>query len=85
MQAKLEHTTTKFTQYFPDFGVISSDSMYMVVALDTTNYMDGEYTLTIYDDDNRVLAKDIVRIGDYNKNTKVEYKVEKKFIQYVRK
>jgi hypothetical protein len=46
-------------------------------------YEDGDYQITIYSDDNRIVAEDIIRIGGY-KSTKLQYKVEKKFTQYVK-
>jgi hypothetical protein len=82
MQAILEHTTTKFKRYFPEIQV-SIDQMYINIELNTMGYEDGDYQITIYSDDNRIVAEDIIRIGGY-KSTKLQYKVEKKFTQYVK-
>ena len=84
MQAILEHTTTKFKRYFPNIHINSDNILYMMIEIDTRDYEDGEYQITIFEDDNRIIAKEIIRIGN-NKDTKTQYKVEKKFTQYVRK
>ena len=83
MQAILEHTTTKFRQYIPEIRVLSTDSMYLTIELNTEKYQDGDYRIMIFEDNNNVVGSDIIRIGSY-KNTKTQYKVEKKFTQYVR-
>ena len=85
MQAILENTTTKFKQYFPNIQVISDNPMYLVFELDVRDYQDGEYEITIFEDDNRVVAQDLIKIGDFKTTNKIEYKVEKKFKQYARK
>lgn len=82
MQAVLEHTTTKFKRYYPEIEA-TIDQMYMNIELDTKDYDDGEYQITIYSDNNRIVAEDIIRIGGH-KDTKLQYKVEKKFTQYVK-
>lgn len=84
MQAILEHTSTKFKRYFPDIKVNSDNSMFLYVELDIRDYQDGEYQLIIYTDKNEVVGEEIIRIGDH-KETNTQYKVEKKFTQYVRK
>ena len=85
MQAILENTTTKFKQYFPEYEVISDNLMYYTIELDTREYQDGNYQITLLDDSNRVVAQDLIKIGDFKNTNKIEYKVEKKFTQYVRK
>ena len=84
MQAILANTTTKYKRYYSEVEVISSDNLYNLIELDTSNLEDGEYMLTVYSDDNKVVANDLLRIGDYN-STKTQYKIEKKYTQYVRK
>lgn len=83
MEAILENITTKFRRYYPDIEVISSDFIYTTIGLDTTDMIDGEYQLTLYDN-GRIVGNELVRLGDYNVD-KQEYKIEKKFTQYVRK
>ena len=51
---------------------------------DLSDFDDGEYVISLYDDNNEKTGEDIIRIGEY-KTTKTEYKIEKKFTQYVRK
>lgn len=84
MQAILANTTTKYKRYYSEVEIISSDNLYNLIELDTSDLEDGEYMLTIYSDDNKVVANDLIRIGDYS-NTKTQYKIEKKYTQYVRK
>ena len=85
MQAILKNVTTKFKQYFPEYEVISDNLMYYTIELDTREYQDGNYQITLLDDCNRVVAQDLIKIGDFKNTNKIEYKVEKKFTQYVRK
>lgn len=83
MQVILEHLTTKFKQYFPDVEVNTVNSFYLQVELNVAHLQDGEYQLTIYDDNNKVVGEETIRLGEHTE-TKVQYKVEKKFTQYVK-
>lgn len=85
MQAMLTNTSTKFKRYFPEIKVNSDNSMFLYVEIDTREYQDGEYQLTIYTDRNEVIGEEIIKIGDYTKMENTQYKVEKKFTTYVRK
>lgn len=85
MQAMLAHTSTKFKRYFPEIEVNLEDSMFLSIEIDTRDYQDGEYQLTIYTDRNEVIGEEIIKIGDYSKMENTQYKVEKKFTTYVRK
>lgn len=82
MQVILEHLTTKFKQYFPNVEV-NADNFYLQLELNVSHLQDGEYQLTIYDDNNKVVGEEIIRLGDH-KETKMQYKVEKKYTQYVK-
>lgn len=84
MQVIIEQISTKFKRYYPDIEVISENNQYITLDLDLSDFADGEYVITVYKDNNEKIGEDIIRIGDY-KTTKTEYKIEKKFIQYVRK
>lgn len=84
MEVILENITTKFKRYYPEVNVISSDFIYIEIELDVADLTDGEYQLTLYDDNRKIIGKELVKIGDYN-STKTQYKVEKKYTQYVRK
>lgn len=81
MQILLEHNTTHFKQYFPYVGAKYSTPLYRVIELDLTKLADGDYTLTLLSDGNNILAKEIMRIGDYQIK---QYKIEKKYTQYAR-
>lgn len=84
MQLILEHTTTKFKRYYPEVEVKTDNPMYVTIEIDTRKLADGEYEMKLYSNDNKLVAQDIVKIGDYKAPT-TEYKIEKKFTQYVRK
>lgn len=83
MQVILEHLTTKFKQYFPNVEVNTGNSFYFQLEMDLSHLQDGEYQLTIYDDFNKVVGEELIRLGGHSE-TKTQYKVEKKFTQYVK-
>lgn len=82
MQCILEKTSTKFKKYYPKVDVKIDNPINFTIELNVENLEDGEYIMTLYKDNNEVITKDLIRIGDYKT---MEYKVEKKFIQYDRK
>lgn len=82
MQVIIQNNSTKYKRYFEDVEVNIDNPLYMSVNLDLTALQDGEYTLTLYKNSNEILAKELVRIGDFQIR---EYKIEKKFTEYVRK
>lgn len=84
MQILIENNTTHFKRYYPNIDVISDKKQYITLDLDLSDFADGEYVITVYKDNNEKIGEDIIRIGEY-KTTKTEYKIEKKFTQYVRK
>ena len=84
MQGILECTTTKFKRYYPQIEIIIDNPLFFHIELDTRSLEDGEYQITIYTDDNRVVGEELIRIGEHKTATKTQYKVEKKFTQYVR-
>lgn len=84
MQCILEHNTTKFKRYFPNIEIKSVNLMYYQIEIDTSDYEDGEYTITLITDTNTIVAEEMIRIGNHNDN-KQQYKVTKKYTQYVRK
>lgn len=81
MQIVLEHNTTNFKQYFSEIKVKNKTPLYRNIELDLTKLVDGDYTLTLLSDTNEILAKEIMRIGDYQIK---QYKMEKKYKQYAR-
>ena len=82
MQVIIQNNSTKYKRYFEDVEVNIDNPLYMSINLDLTALQDGEYTLTLYKNNNEILAKELVRIGDFQIR---EYKIEKKFTEYVRK
>lgn len=82
MQLILKHNTTKYSRYFDNIEVNVEHPLYLSIQLDVTTLQDGEYTLTLYKNSNEILAKELIRVGDYQIK---EYKVEKKYTQYARK
>ena len=84
MQGILQSNLTKFTLYLDNLEVNLDNSMYAKVLINTKGLDDGEYTLKLYTDRNNLIVEDIVKIGE-TKTEKMEYKIEKKFTQYVRK
>lgn len=81
MQILLENNVTHFTKYYDNVDV-ENGTIYFKTEIDTSMLVDGEYTLYLLDNVNKVISKELVRLGNFNKN---EYKLEKKFTQYVRK
>ena len=45
------------------------------------NTLDGEYTYTLYDNEDNIIGNGIIQIGNYNKEQKT-YTNEKKYKQY---
>lgn len=81
MQILLENNTTHFKRYY-DKVEWDLNKMYIKTELDVSDLEDGEYTLYFLNNSNEIIAKELVRIGDYTN----EYKTTtKKFIQYGRK
>lgn len=81
MQVILTNNVTKFSRYYPDITDISTIPIYIEFELDLSDIIDGEYTIYLYDDDNKLLYTEIVRVGEYNRTT-TQYKLEKKYKQY---
>ena len=82
MQVILTNNVTKFSRYYPNITDISTIPMYVEFELDLSDVMDGEYILYLYDDYNTLLSTEIVRVGEYNRATTTQYKIEKKYKQY---
>ena len=82
MQILLENNSTKYKRYFEEVDINIDNPLYMAIKLDISTLNDGEYTLTLLKNNNEILAKELIRIGDYQIK---EYKVEKRYTEYVRK
>lgn len=82
MQVIIENNTTNFKRYFEDIDIKADTPLYKSIQLKFSELQDGEYTLTLLNNANEIIQKELLRIGDYEiKN----YKQEKKYTQYVRK
>lgn len=82
MQVIIENNTTNFKRYFEDIDIKADTPLYRSIELHLNDLDDGEYTLTLLNNANEIIQKELLRIGDYEiKN----YKQEKKYTQYVRK
>lgn len=82
MQIIVTQNTTHFTQYFDEVTVKSETPLHKMIELDLSKLVDGDYTLTLLSNTNKELAKEILRIGDYQIK---EYKTTKKYTTYARK
>lgn len=81
MQIKLTHNTTNFSRIYMDIEDSSNNPLFYEFNLNTEGLVDGEYTLTLYDDNSYELSSIIVKIGDYT-TTRTTYNVEKKYKTY---
>lgn len=82
MQITLKNNTTNYIKYFDNVNVIGNNPLHQLINLDTTDLVDGEYTLTLYSDTNDILITELLVIG---KKKIKEYNTNKKFTQYVRR
>lgn len=82
MQILLRHNTTNFTKYYDGIDIISSNPLHTLIEIDMSMLFDGEYTLTLLNDANEVLATELVQIGS---NQIKEYNTKKKYTQYARR
>ena len=72
MILKLENTTTHQTYKYEVKDMNHGEKLYFRFDIDTSNLVDGEYALKLYDGD-KIIATDILKIGDFNANT-LQYK-----------
>lgn len=72
MILKLENTTTHQTYEYEVKDMNNGEKLYFRFDIDTSNLVDGEYTLKLYDGE-KVVANDLLKIGDYNPST-LQYK-----------
>ena len=72
MILKLENTTTHQTYEYEVKDMNNGEKLYFRFDIDTSNLVDGEYALKLYDGD-KIIATDILKIGDFNTNT-LQYK-----------
>lgn len=79
MQAKIHNNLTHFTVYIDDVEVNTNSPIYSQVQMDLSKINDGEYTFEIYNNNNQLVSRELMRIGDF------ELKTKKKYTQYVRK
>lgn len=79
MQILIENNVTHFKRYYDNIDINTKD-IYSNFVIDTEMLEDGEYTLFIFNNNNELLRKELVKIGEY----KTKYNNTKKFISYVR-
>lgn len=84
MQCILQNITTKFKQYYPDIEV-NLNKLYATLELNTEEYKNGEYLITLLTDDNEIVGEEMVKIGDFSSVETLQYKAGKMFKQYDRK
>ena len=72
MILKLENTTTHQLYEYEVKDMNNGEKLYFRFDIDTSNLVDGEYALKLYDGD-KIIATDILKIGDFNANT-LQYK-----------
>lgn len=84
MQCILQNITTKFKQYYPDIEV-NLNKLYATLELNTEEYKNGEYLITLLTDDNEIVGEEMVKIGDFSSVEALQYKAVKMFKQYDRK
>ena len=82
MQITLRNNTTNYTRYYDDVEVVDSNPLHQIIKLDATELIDGEYTLTLFNNSNQVIVTELLVIG---KNKIKEYKTKKNYIYYAKK
>lgn len=82
MQIILEHNTTHFKFYYEVDKLVKQTPIYKIIDLKLNELEDGEYTLTLYNNSNAVLCKELIKIGD---NKCKNYKQARKYTQYARR
>lgn len=72
MILKLENTTTHQIYEYEVKDMNNGEKLYFRFDINTSDLVDGEYTLKLYDGD-KIIATDILKIGDFNANA-LQYK-----------
>lgn len=72
MILKLENTTTHQIYEYEVKDMNNGEKLYFRFDIDTSNLVDGEYILSLYDGE-KLVANDLLKIGDYNPST-LQYK-----------
>lgn len=81
MQAKIYNNLTHFTMYFENIEVNTNNPLYSEIQLDLNKLIDGEYIIEIFNDNNQLISKELMKIGN---NQIKEYRKIKEYITYVR-
>lgn len=81
MQAKIYNNLTHFSMYFDEVEVNTNNPLYSEIQLDLSKMVDGEYIIEIYNDNNQLISKELMKIGN---NQIKEYRKIKEYITYVR-
>lgn len=72
MILKLENTTTHQIYEYEVKDMNNGEKLYFRFDIDTSNLVDGEYILSLYDG-KKLITTDLLKIGDYNADT-LQYK-----------
>ena len=72
MILKLENTTTHQLYEYEVKDMNNGEKLYFRFDIDTSNLVDGEYILSLYDGE-KLVVNDLLKIGDYNPST-LQYK-----------
>lgn len=72
MILKLENTTTHQIYEYEVKDMNNGEKLYFRFDIDTSDLVDGEYILSLYDGE-KLVANDLLKIGDYNPST-LQYK-----------
>lgn len=81
MQAKIYNNLTHFTMYFENIEVNTNNPLYSQIELDLSKMVDGEYIVEVYNNNNQLLSKELMIIGN---NQIREYRKNKEYITYER-
>ena len=82
MQVKIYNNLTHFSMYFDEVEVNAHNPLYSQIELDLLKLIDGEYIIEIYNNNNQLLSKELLKIGN---NQIKEYRKIKEYITYARK
>ena len=80
---RLENTVTHhiYEQMVEDIN--GGDKLYFLFSVDTVTLDNGEYVLSLYDEEDTLLCEEILRIGDFNSNALQYSKGDNTYIEFV--
>lgn len=80
---RLENTVTHhiYEQMVEDIN--GGDKLYFLFSVDTVTLDNGEYVLSLYDEEDTLLCEEILRIGNFNSNALQYSKGDNTYIEFV--